>query len=285
VLERHFREYAVVKLSNTVDLEKSFGPIYTRGIRRRGRSAVAALGVNQYETQSSIDAALTFGILWLDACRQQLDQRIVVEGLKLFLPAGSSGVTRERLVHLHCGAAKWHLYEYDELDDSVAETDFSDRGNIATHLVRCPNETAALERFEDSIHVVLGLLPEAEVAVLSPAEIAFRWRGLKFAGARVTHDASPLQSGQEIVFGIGAEERVLDDRNAPALQNLVGRLRTTRSPSGSRHQPLWRLHPERWLESLVVLDVSMIDERLDHTAASIRRFQRSPRRIAPGSMF
>jgi hypothetical protein len=109
------------------------------------------------------------------------------------------------------------------------------------------------------------LLPEAEVAVLSPAEIAFRWRGLEFARARVTHDASSLKSGQEIAFGIGAEERVLDDRNAPAFQNLVGRLRTTRSPSGSRHQPLWRLHPERWLESLVVRDVSMIDERLDHS--------------------
>ena len=265
VLERHFPDFTVAKLSNAIDLEKSFGPIYTRGILRRGRSAFVVLGVNQYETQASIDAALTFGILWLDACRHQLDQRIVVEGLKLFLPAGASGLTRERLVHLHSGAAKWHLYEYDERHDSIAEIDYSDRGNIATHLVRCRNETAALERFEDSIHAVLGLLPEAEVAVLSPAEIAFRWRGLEFARARVTHDASSLQSGQEFVFGIGAEERALDDRNTPAFQNLVARLRTTRFPSGSRHQPLWRLHPERWLESLVVRDVSIIDERLDHS--------------------
>ena len=37
-----------------------------------------------------------------------------------------------------------------------------------------------------------------------------------------------------------------------------------RAPQGSRHQPLWRLHPERWLESLVVRDASAIDERLDH---------------------
>ena len=90
---------------------------------------------------------------------------MVVEGLKLFLPAGTSGLTRERLVHLHSGAAKWHLYQYDERHDSIAEIDSSDRGNVATHLVRCPNETAALERFEESIHHVLGLLPEAEVAV------------------------------------------------------------------------------------------------------------------------
>jgi len=119
-------------------------------------------------------------------------------------------------------------------------------------LVRCANETAALERFEESIHHVLGLLPEAEVAVLSPAEIAFRWRGLEFARARVTHQPACFVSGQKIVYGIGAEERVLDNPNASAFLSLVARLRTTRSPHGSRHQPLWRLHPERWLESLVV---------------------------------
>jgi hypothetical protein len=198
-----------------VDLEKSFGPIYARGVLRRGRSVFAVLGVNQYETQASIDAALTFGILWLDACRHQLDQRLLVEGLKLFLPAGTSALTRERLVHLHSGAAKWQLYEYDERHDAVEEIDFSDRGNIATHLVRCPNEAAVLERFEESIHQVLGRLPEAEVAVLSTAEVALRWRGLEFARARVTHEAASFKSGQEIVFGIGAEERVLDERSAP----------------------------------------------------------------------
>jgi len=32
---------------------------------------------------------------------------------------------------------------------------------------------------------------------------------------------------------------------------------------GSRHHALWRMHSERWLESLVVHDVSAIDERLD----------------------
>jgi hypothetical protein len=48
--------------------------------------------------------------------------------------------------------------------------------------------------------------------------------------------------------------------------DLVNRLPTTRGPQGARHQPLWRLHPERWLGSLVVRDVSTIDERLDHGA-------------------
>jgi hypothetical protein len=110
---------------------------------------------------------------------------------------------------------------------------------------------------------VLTLLPESEVAVLSTAEVAFRWRGLEFARARVAHEAPSFRVGQEIAFGIGAEERVLEERSGADFADLVRRLRLTRGPQGARHQPLWRLHPERWLESLVVRDVKAIDERLD----------------------
>jgi hypothetical protein len=46
-------------------------------------------GVNGQETQGSIDAALTFGILWLDACCVANPGEFAVEGLKLFLPQGS----------------------------------------------------------------------------------------------------------------------------------------------------------------------------------------------------
>jgi hypothetical protein len=88
-LERHFPGFTTTKLSNAMDLERSFGPIYTRGILRQGRTAFAVLGVNQQETQASIDAALTFAILWLDICRNSEDQRVLVEGVKLFLPAGT----------------------------------------------------------------------------------------------------------------------------------------------------------------------------------------------------
>jgi hypothetical protein len=68
-LERHFPDFKIVRLTSGVDLEKSFGPIYARGLLRQGRTAFALLGVNAQETQASIDAALTFGILWLDVCR------------------------------------------------------------------------------------------------------------------------------------------------------------------------------------------------------------------------
>ena len=170
--------------------------------------------MNVSETQSSIDAALTFAILWLDICRESSGSKSLVEGLILFVPAGCSALVRERMANLNRAAAKWRLFEFDERHDSAVEIDCADRGNIATRLVHATNETMALERFADPSRVQ-NILQNCEVAVLSPAEIAFRWRGLEFARARMGAEAVTFRSKQEIVFGVGAEERVLEDRNWP----------------------------------------------------------------------
>jgi hypothetical protein len=261
-MERHFPEFKVVRLTSGVDLEKSFGPIYARGVIRRGRSAFAVLGVNAQETQASIDASLTFGILWLDTSRQQAPN-VLVEGLKLFVPRKSSSLVRERMANLNSAAAKWQLFEYDEREDSLAEVDCGDRGNIDTRLVHVADEIAARERFKQSIAKVQQALPNCDVAVLSAAEVSFRWRGLEFASARLRTLPGSFQSEEEIVFGTGAEEHVLDERNETAFYELANCLRETRHPYGPRQHALWRMCPERWLESLIANDVGAIDERLD----------------------
>src|SRR2546427_410387 len=207
VLTRKFLGFKVAKLSTSMDLEKSFGPIYARGLLRQGQSAFAVLGVNAQETQSSIDAALTFAILWVDVCRQAQNGKFLVEGLKLFVPNGTSAVVRERMANLSQAAAKWSLYELDERHDALAEIDCADRGNIATRLVHSVDENAARERFAESIARVDKILPNCEVAVLSAAEVAFRWRGLEFARTRLGAEPGSFRSVQEIVFGVGAEER------------------------------------------------------------------------------
>ena len=61
-LKRKFPELTMAQLSTSMDLERSFGPIYTRGLLKRGQSGFAVVGVNGQELQSSIDAALTFGV-------------------------------------------------------------------------------------------------------------------------------------------------------------------------------------------------------------------------------
>src|SRR5205809_686375 len=124
-LKRKFPDLTLMQLSNSVDLEKSFGPIYSRGLLKRGQSAFGVLGVNRQELQSSIDASLTFGILWLDVCRHAHVGKMVVEGLKLIVPADRSDLVRERMAHLNPGAAKWQLYELDERGEEIAEVELS----------------------------------------------------------------------------------------------------------------------------------------------------------------
>src|SRR5581483_4897678 len=130
--------------------------------------------------------------------------------LIVFVPRGCSALVRERMANLNRDAAKWRLFEFDERHDAALEIDCTDRGNIATRLVHATNETAALERFADSIMKIRTILPNCEVTVLSPAEISFRWRGLEFARARLGAEAVTFRSKQELVFGVGAEEREVE---------------------------------------------------------------------------
>jgi hypothetical protein len=262
-LDRHFPEFKIVKLTSGFDLEKSFGPVYARGLMRRGRSAFALLGVNAQETQSSIDAALTFGILWLDVCRQAQTGNVLVEGLKLFAPSGTSALLRERMANLNRDAAKWSLFELDERHDALVEIDCTDRGNVSTRLVHANDDDSARVRFKDSIARVQEILPNCEVGVQSAAEVVFRWRGLEFARARLACIPGSFRNGEDIVFGVGSEERILDTGNATQFAELAHTLRDVRHPYGPRQHPLWRLRPERWLESLVAGDVSVLYGQLD----------------------
>jgi hypothetical protein len=263
VLQRWFSSFHAAPLRTSMDLERSFGPIYSRGLLYQGQSAFAVMGVNAQETQSSIDATLTFGILWLDLCRQNHAGKFAVEGLKLFLPVGSAALTRERMAHLSSEAAKWHLYELEERDDTLKELDASDCGNGATRLLHSIDETSTRNRFAAPIAQIQALMPEAEIAVISPAEIAFRCHGLEFARARLANDPVSFRSATELVFGTGPQETILCDANLARFTQIVHCIGEVRHPQGPRDHPLWRLHPERWLESLVVQNVAAVDEILD----------------------
>ena len=263
MLERKFPEFHVTHITSGADLERSFGPVYARGLLRRGQSAFAILGVNDAETQSSIDAALTFAVLWLEVSRQAPVSRIHIEGLKLFVPAGTAALVRARMAHLNPSAAKWQLYEVNEREETIHELDCFDRGNIETRLVRCADEDAAQERFAAAIALVLNIIPEAEDVMLSAGEMAFRCHGLEFARARWGPEPGTFQNRVEIIFGLGAEETVLTEANHPRFVRHIHEIAEVRHAEGPRDHPLWRLQPERWLETLAMQNVRALDERLD----------------------
>jgi hypothetical protein len=131
----------------------------------------------------------------------------------LFVPQGCSALVRERMANLNRAAAKWSLFELDERHDALVEIDCTDRGNVATRLVHAANESAALERFADSIARINSILPNCEVAVLSAAELAFRWRGLEFARARMGAEA-PLSAANRKSFSASALKSACSRRTA-----------------------------------------------------------------------
>ncbi len=263
VLLREYHGFKIEHLSGSPDLEHSFSPVYTRGILRAGQSAFAVLGVNGEETQSCVDAVLTFGVLWMDYQRQHLAGRAHVEGLKLFLPPGRSAIVRQRAAHLNAQAAKWQIFELDERSEICEPVDFADSGNISTRLTRAVDERAAGERFAASIAHVHALVPAAEITIASASEIVFRLYGLEFGRARVTPAPGSFRNTESILFGIGPAEYVLDDQSQGLFAELVQRITEQRHPGGSHTNVFFRLAPERWLESLITQDVRVIDERFD----------------------
>jgi hypothetical protein len=267
------------RLLTSMDLERSFSPVYARGLVRKGRSAFAVMGVNQQETQGSIDAALTFGLLWLDACREREAGRSVIEGLRLYVPPKSSATLQIRLAHLNHAAAKFQLFEFDERDESSTQIDLADHGNIQTRLVRLPDAAQVRSRFAPTVSKVMALAPQAEITVISATELAFRLHGLELARVRLSNVPGTFQVEEEIIFGPPGYETRLYDETEAAFAKFIKTVMDARSSSSDRRDPLWRMYPERWLESLIFKNVSAVDSSLDpdHVYSQVPAFSASDR--------
>ena len=250
----------LLSISTGMDLEHSFSPIYTRAQIRQGNSSFAVLGVNASEMQASVESALGFGLLWLDACRQRGGTSDLVGGLKLFVPPGSSAVVRQRMANLNRDIAKWELYELDERTEQWEECDTGDAGNIATRLVHAPDKNRALQRFAQSIAHVLSIVPDSETIVVNPSEVVFRLHGLHFAGARFGNPR--FGTNEQLYFGVRAAEFPVTNENQAEFRDYLRHVSERRN-SRNHADALYRAVPERWLESLLVRDVTVLDSRLD----------------------
>ncbi|MGC2697384.1 MAG: hypothetical protein WA738_16480, partial [Candidatus Angelobacter sp.] len=205
--------------------------------------------------------------------------RCLVEGLRLYVPPGTSSTLQIRLAHLDHAAAKFQLFEIDERNESLQSLDYSDHGNIHTRLVRCPDPRQVRARFVQAVGKVLAVAPQAEVAVLSPTEIAFRWHGLEFARVRAANAPGSFQVEEELIFGPPGYETRLTEETDSAFAEFVVTVIEARSARGDRRDPLWRMYPERWLESLVFKNVAAVDSRLDpaHVYSQVPAFSASDR--------
>ncbi|CAN5414965.1 hypothetical protein BH10ACI4_BH10ACI4_34020 [soil metagenome] len=256
VLQRNFPDWQPDAFRTAMDLEKSFGPAYARGSLVQGYKAWAVIAVNDEESAATIDGVLTLGILWLHHCRESGSGRRLYQGLKVFVPRGAATLTLSRLAWLNPSAAQWRLYELNHSTEELIEREAADHGNLTTRLLHAPNQQSARERFADSTARVMALVPEAarnvvEEKIRNPSELSFHLHGLEFARIRSGFSGNSFNHAQEITFGAGANETLLTEANAADLRELTARLFERRTATGDKRDPLYRMAPERWLESVL----------------------------------
>jgi hypothetical protein len=284
VMLRQWGEWKADGFRTAMDLEKSFGPAYARGSLVQGQQAWAVIAVNAAETQATVDGILTLGVLWLAHCRENAGGRRMYRGLRLVVPRGMATLTASRLAWMNTDAAQWELWEFDEKTEELEQRDATDNGNVTTRLVHAPDEAAARERFAEAAARVMAVVPEAmreavEQKIRSGTEMAFLLHGLEFARVRTGYAGLSFNRVQEVTFGAGANETALTEENSQELRELVARLFARRAHKGDKRDPLYRMQPERWLESVLRRDVAAIDERLDagHVYSQVPAFAASDR--------
>ncbi len=254
VLTRQFLGSKVEGFRSAMDLEHSFGPAYVRGRLLHGTAAEAVIGVGEAESGAIADGVLTLGILWLDHCRQHGDSRRHFGGLKVVVPAGAWRTTAERMAWLNHAAADFQLFTLDERSEELAPVDFRDTGNLESRLVHAFSASAAIERCQEGVDLLLSLVPPAarervEVRPSSATEVGLLLHGLEFARVRHGFAANSFAGQDEITFGAGANETPLTEENDALCRDLFQRLFLSRYGDGVHTDPLYRLQPERWLES------------------------------------
>ncbi len=250
-LERRFTPWKPEGFRTAMDLERSFGPAYARGVLAQGNTAWAVIGVNRRESAALIDGALTPGILWLHHCREQAGGRRLFQGLKVILPTGTAASTSSRMAWLNRDAAQWELWELDERSEELTPCDLSDQGNLRTRLVHLADEISARERFAPGIVAVMDLVPppergRVELRLRNPAELAFLLHGLEFARVQIDLEAGSFAQRLQVRVGVGAQEAELTEANresiAALVQDLFARRRiddTADSDAGAARRTRW----------------------------------------------
>jgi hypothetical protein len=261
VLTRQFLGTKVDGLRSAMDLEHSFGPAYVRGRLLRGTAADAVIGVSEAESTSTISGVLTLGILWLDFCRQRGDGRRHFGGLKVVAPRGAWRTIAERMAWLNQAAANFELYELDERSEELAAVDFRDTGNLESRLVHAFSAASAIERCQTGIDRMMALIqegvrPRVELRARSATEVGLLLHGLEFARVRQGASAHSFAREEEVTFGAGANETPLTAENEPLCRELCIRLFHSRHADGAATDPLFRMQPERWLESRLRAEIA-----------------------------
>ena len=251
-LHRQFPDWRIAELSAEPDLEHSLSPSYPRALLRKGLSGLAAIGAPEEAAQS--EDALTFGLIWLDYLRHR-EQKLVIEGLAIFVPAGAEAATCHRVRHLNPKAARFLVYVHETQESGgweqrVHEHDYTNLDtSLEPHKRPLAEATPELVRWAERIGGIEGV----ERRERPNGVVSFAVRGLEFARA----------GSEDLVFGLDRKRAVRSQAHLTEVQELARGLARVRHPDAAdRRNPLYTRHPEAWLESQVRAELEAVDATL-----------------------
>ncbi len=248
LLGRQKPDWKVVGITTEQDLEHSLSSLYPRALLRKGRTGLAAMAAPPEGAPA--DGVLSFGLIWLDYLRRR-EPGLAIEGLLLFLPQGRERATCLRLRWLDPAAARVAACVYSP-EDYAEAVDPADYGNIDTRLDPYRDPARALGGRAQEMLRRLGRLPGVEAVALPGGAVSLRVRGMEFAAAE----------GDTLRFGL-TEKAAARESSFGEIEGLARELVRFRSaPAPDPTSPLYRLQPERWLESGVRAHLEEIDAAL-----------------------
>jgi transposase len=257
VLQREYPGWRFEHVSNRSDREHSFSAWYTRGLARRGSTAWAFLGLSEGEAPAAADAVLAFALIWLDWLRGQ-SERYTVSGLKLFLPHAAVELTAHRAAYLEHRALQVELFEWNPGEKELKAVDLKDFGNVETRLTPRRQGEALVERHQELVRDLLGELAPRVDAIPDTSANFLSLRVLGLEVARVEGVLAP-----RVFYGLEGSYRRLASGEEVQLRRFVSRvLELRRADSEDLAHDFYRLQAERWLESLLVRDITRLDPAL-----------------------
>lgn len=254
-LKKYFPEWRIERISNRSDREHSFSVWYTRGLARRGRLAWAFAVLDASESLAAADAALAYGLNWLDWLREN-SGGCVVSGLKLFLPPGAIPLTALRAVHLNRDAAEVEIFPWPHPGppEPVSPGEFA---NTETRLAPRREAGQWIERHSDFLLDAFGKSLGRMDAIPDSAANALSFRVFGLEVARMEGQIAP-----RLLWGAEGNRRVYREEERQDFQEFIERVLAHRHPGSSADHEIYRLQPERWLESLLIRDLSILDPEL-----------------------
>lgn len=244
-LQRQFTGYRVAELSTEQDLQHSLSPSFPRALLRRGTAGIAAIGAS--EDSFSPSDALSFGLIWLDYLRRR-EQKVTIDTLALFLPAGSEGATCHRVRHLSPAAAQYLIFVHQADDEALVDP--RDYQNFSTRLPIAMQPLAGASRRTLDWVNRLTAIHGVERRDRPDGSVSLAVRGLEFV--RVL--------GDELLFGLDHKHAAGREAHIQEAERIAQELVRMRSfDAVDRANPLYLRHPEAWLESRVRTEIETLD--------------------------